>query len=164
MEINKMATETTPQRPPSLGRQINFAAGASTAMCNAMLAAHGVTLPQWVVLSALWAKDRLTVGEIADYSGNNLPATSRILGRMIEKDLLYREADADDGRTVRVVLSATGERLRPLVRFHQQVNDALTAGFTQDEAAQLSALLDRVEQNARSRLSAVDGFDSTPSQ
>ncbi|MDN5789064.1 MAG: MarR family transcriptional regulator [Pseudorhodobacter sp.] len=144
-----MATETVPKRPISLGRQLNFAAGASMSMCNALLDAHGLTLPQWVVLSVLWAQDGLTVGAIAEYTGNNLPATSRILDRMVEKSLLRREEDAQDRRTVRIMLCPAGDRLRPLARFHEQVNDALMAGFTPQETSQLLALLDRVEQNAR---------------
>jgi DNA-binding MarR family transcriptional regulator len=155
METKLVTTKTIPERPISMGRQLNFAAGASMTMCNAMLATHGVTLPQWVVLSALWQKDGLTVGAIADYSGNNLPATSRILGRMIEKGLLRREEDEMDGRAVRVALCPAGEDLRGLAQFHEQVNAALMAGFSEQETAQLFALLARVEQNAR-------GWGQTP--
>ncbi|MCB1313899.1 MAG: MarR family transcriptional regulator [Sedimentitalea sp.] len=143
-----MATDDAPIRPRSLGRQLNFAAGACTAMCNARLAAYDLTLPQWVVLSALWQRDGLTVGEIAEYSGNNIPATSRILDRMVEKDLVQREVDDRDRRAVRVCLAEAGRVLRPLETFHERVNDTLLEGFTQREAELLYALLARVEDRA----------------
>lgn len=118
-------------------------------MCNAMLERHDLTLPQWVVLSALWQINHLTIGEIAAYSGNNVPATSRILDRMIEKDLLQRQSDTEDKRAVRVALSDAGEKLRHLQGFQETVNATLLSGLSQRDAEHLSTLLDYVEGQAR---------------
>ncbi len=144
-----MATNKKPIRPQALGRHLNFSASASTAMCNRMLEQHGLTLPQWVVLAALWQKDNLTVGEIADYCGNNIPATSRILDRMVQKALVVRDIDKDDRRTVRISLASAGEAVRHLNRFHEQVNRQLLNGISPGDAKVLYALLERVEANAR---------------
>ena len=65
MEYKSPAEPYGLTRPLSLGRQLNFAAGARMTMCNTMLEQFGLTLPQWVVLSALWRQDHLTIGEIA---------------------------------------------------------------------------------------------------
>lgn len=137
-------------RPAALGRYLNFAAGAATALCNRMLEADGLTLPQWVVLSALWRADQMTVGELADYSGNNIPATSRIVDRMIDKDLVKRVTDKTDRRAVRISLTAKAEALRHLSTFHEEVNTALLKNITAEDAALLMRLLDQVEGNARS--------------
>lgn len=144
-----MTVKKTPTRPRSLGRHLNFAAGAATAMCNRMLEAHGLTLPQWIVLAALWQRDSLTVGEISEYSGNNLPATSRILDRMIEKHLILRVPDETDRRAVRVSLTEKGEALRHLSGFHEAVNSALLDGIPSKDTDRLFALLERIESNAR---------------
>lgn len=149
METNAVTNKKQPVRPRSLGRQLNFAAGATTGLCNAMLATHDLTLPQWIVLAALWQSDNLTVGEVAAYSGNNIPATSRILDRMIEKNVIARRSDPKDRRAVRITLTDTGEGLRHLQDFHQTVNKILESGLTSQEALTLSRLLDKVEQNAR---------------
>ena len=135
--------------PRSLGRALNYATGGCNTMCNAMLASHGLTLPQWVVLSALWRQNGLLVSEIADYTDNNGPAVSRILDRIEEKGLLVRRADPNDRRAVRVLLTDKGKALGHLGTFHRDVNARLLDGISEDEAALLFNLLERVEHNAR---------------
>ena len=138
-----------PQRPRSYGRLINFSANALNQMCNQMLAEYELTLAQWVMLSALWREDAMLVSELASYSGNNLPAASRIVDRMVSSGLLERRKDAADGRSVRVYLTKKGNDLRHLSRFHQQVNDRLTRGFTAQEKDDLYGLLERLLDNVK---------------
>jgi DNA-binding MarR family transcriptional regulator len=144
-----MANKGRPLRPKSLGRHLNFAAGACTTMCNRMLEAHGLTLAQWVVLAALWQRDDLTVGEIAAYCGNPIPATSRILDRMAQGGLVQRGRDANDRRTVRISLTDKSRALRHLDDFHDRVNRELLNGIDEADVAKLFDLLARVDANAR---------------
>lgn len=146
------------RRAPSLGRALNFATAAANALCNARLAAHGLTLPQWVVLSALWQRDGLSVSEIAEYTGNAGPATSRILDRMVERGLVGRQPDPSDRRATRIVLAPKGAALRHLQDFHAEINALLQTGLDADEAGTLVRLLARVEANAR-RLGGDPGED-----
>lgn len=145
------------RRPTSLGRALNFATATTNALCNSLLAAHGLTLPQWVVLSALWQRDALSVSEIAEYTGNAGPATSRILDRMVEKDLIDRRQDPKDRRAARVFLTEKSKALRHLQTFHRDINDILLAGMNDAEAETLLRLLDHATENAQryeSRLGA----------
>ena len=141
--------DTQPKRPHSLGRYLNFATSAVNARCNAILARHDLTLQQWVVLSALWQRDNLTVSEIAAYTANAGPAASRIIDRMMERDLIGRRPDPSDRRASRVFLTARGERLRHLQTFYDDINAILLAGLTEQQARDLYDLLDHVTQNAR---------------
>lgn len=141
------------RRPRSLGRYLNFAAGASNAMCRTMLAQYDLSLPQWVILTALWQQDGLTVGELAEFAGANLPATSRLVDRMEERRLVHRVIDPRDRRSVLVRLCAAGQERRFLQRFYQDVNATLLEGFSDEEADELYMLLQRVERNARNRTS-----------
>ena len=136
-----------PDRPPSLGRLINFSANGLNHLCNNLLSSHDLTLAQWVMLSALWRQDGMLVSELAVYSGNNLPAASRIVGRMSSSGLVERRKDTADGRSVRVFLTEKSLKLKPLSDFHQDVNERLTQGFTQHEKDQLFELLGRVLDN-----------------
>lgn len=137
------------EAPKSLGRSLNFAAGATNALCNARLAPHGLQLPQWVVLSSLWRKDGLTVTQIAQLNGSAVPAASRLVGRMEKAGFVSRRPDPDDRRETRVWCTPRGRALDGLARFHESINDALLDGFTEAEAEALFALLDRVTENAR---------------
>lgn len=148
MEVNYMANEKL-QPPRSLGRALNFATGACNAMCNDILAAYDLSLPQWVILSALWRADGLLVSEIADYTSNNGPAVSRILDRMEERDLVARQPDPADRRAVRVLLTRKGRDLSHLKDFYSRVNDVLLEGIPPEQADQLFSLLARLEDNAR---------------
>lgn len=157
-----MTTKKQPQRPRAIGRSLNFATGATNAMCQAMLAEHELTLPQWVALSALWQRDGLTVGEIATYSGTDVPAASRLVERMTLKRFVERRADPEDRRTVRIHLSTNGRALRPLRRFYESVNRALLKGLSLDDAELLYALLARVERNARRKLAEYAPSSDAP--
>lgn len=137
--------------PPrkSLGRSLNFAAGATNQLCNARLERHGLQLPQWVVLSVLWQQDGLLVSEIARYNGSNVAAVSRLLDRMEKSGLVERRPDADDRRAVRVWCTEMGRALDHLAAFHEDINAALLQGLSPAEVETLYALLDRVAANAR---------------
>ncbi len=134
--------------PPSLGRLLNVTTGASNRLCQTLLAQHGLQLGHWVILSALWRQDGLTTSELAGYTGNALPATSRIVDRMIKEGLVTREADPEDRRAVRIRLTPKGRALEPLAGFWVEVNERLLDGFSETEARTLFALLERVRENA----------------
>ena len=144
-----MATKKSLERPRSLGQVLTFATSAAGAMCHDMLAEHDLTLAQWVILSALWRRDGLLISEIADYTGNNAPAASRIIDRMAEHGLVTREASSNDNRVVRVHVTSLGLSLKHLQDFHERVNALLLEGFSQEEADTLFELLSRVDANAR---------------
>ncbi|MBU4530145.1 MAG: MarR family transcriptional regulator [Hoeflea sp.] len=144
-----MATKKPLERPCSLGRILTFATAATGAMCQEMLARHDLTLAQWVILSALWRRDGMLVSEIADYSGNNAPAASRIIDRMVEGGLVTREPALDDKRAVRVNLTPHGWSLKHLEDFHERVNALLLAGISPEETETLIRLLNQVDANAR---------------
>ena len=144
-----MATKKPLERPKSLGQVLTFATAATGAMCQDKLAAHDLTLAQWVILSALWRQDGMLVSEIADYTGNNAPAASRIIDRMVERGLVSRQADGDDKRVVRVHLTQQGLSLKHLEDFHERVNAVLLDGVSAEETETLFRLLRLVDANAR---------------
>lgn len=143
-----MATKSL-ARPLSIGRLLNFSSGASNLVCQQLLEPHDLTLAQWVILSALWREDQMTVAELAGYSGNAAPATSRIIDRMADRGLVTRQSDPKDRRAVRVTLTERGRALDHLATLHATVNDIMLQGFSDDEAATLMTLLDRTEANGR---------------
>lgn len=144
-----MTTKNPLKRPQALGRVLNFTAGASTSMCQDLLEPYGLTLQQWVILSALWRRDGLLVTEISDYVGNNAPAASRIIDRMVERGLLEREPSESDRRAVQINLTKKGRALDHLALFYEEVNQKLLEGISEAEATVLFDLLARVETNAR---------------
>ena len=137
-------------QPParSLGRLLNNTTSSTNALANEMLAEYGLTLAQWVLMSALWRRDGLLVSELSTFSGNLLPATSRIVARMEDAGLVERRPDAQDRRAVRVYLTNKGKALSHLGEFYLQANARLLDGFSETEVETLFALLSRIQANA----------------
>ncbi|MDD5396568.1 MAG: MarR family transcriptional regulator [Candidatus Moranbacteria bacterium] len=48
--------------------------------------------------------------EIADFLGVAPPSATSLVGTLIKSELVHREADADDRRNVRIVISKKGEK------------------------------------------------------
>lgn len=137
-----------PDYPHSLGRLLNFSTIASNQMCNSLLAEHGLSLAQWVMLSALWRENGMLISELANYTGNAIAATSRIIDRMEKHGLVKREMDKNDRRAVRVYLTDKSTQLNGLIDFYQTVNQHLMEGFSDDEQQQLFDFLQRLIDNA----------------
>lgn len=133
---------------PSVGRLLGFASKTCSELAEKRLAQHDLTLQQWVLLTALWRKDGLTVGRLAAYYRATEPSTSNLIGRMEAKGLVQRRLNPDDRRQVRVFLSDKARSLAHLLEFYQEINEALLQGFTSDERKAFVSMLERVMTNA----------------
>ncbi|MDJ0859165.1 MAG: MarR family transcriptional regulator [Dinoroseobacter sp.] len=141
-----------PEPPRSLGRQLNFTTGRLNALCEKTLAPYDLTLPQWVVLSGLWREGPLTVSTLSALIGTGLPATSRLVDRMAERELVTRKRDAEDARITVVEVTEAGHALNHLATFYEQINAVLMDGFSEAERDQIFDLLKRMERNVVSAL------------
>lgn len=146
-----MSTKT-PKPPQSIGRQLNFTSGRVNALCQQLLEPYGLSLPQWALLSCLWREGELTVGTLSELIGTGLPATSRLIDRMVDNGLLCRRQDSVDGRITKVGVTDKAQDLQHLADFHKTINKTLFKGFSADERKQAFDLLQRMERNARDAL------------
>ncbi|MFT4229528.1 MAG: MarR family winged helix-turn-helix transcriptional regulator, partial [Microbacterium sp.] len=91
------------------------------------------------------ASHPLTVSEVADAIGVDQPRASRLVQQSVELGLVRREADPDDARRTRIVLSDQGQAIVRGFRGDRRdaVADAL-ASFTDDERAELARLLTKL--------------------
>ena len=141
---------------PSIGRLLGFASRAAVALSERSLAPHGLTLQQWILLTALWREDGLTVSQLAAYYRVSDPTASSLVDRMEAKGLVVRRRTDRDRRKVIVCLTEKGRSLAPLIGAYEPINDVLLAGFTGPERAALAALLDRLIANAESALAKAE--------
>jgi len=146
-----MASKISPP-PNSIGRALNFTTGRMNALCQRLLDSHDLSLPQWVILSCLWRDGEITVSALADLVGNGLPATSRIVDRMVDRRMLARRKHKTDGRAIVVTLTEKGNELRHLSDFHQRINAKLFKGFSPEEQDLAFSLLARIQANAETEI------------
>ncbi|MGB7263456.1 MAG: MarR family transcriptional regulator, partial [Albidovulum sp.] len=114
------------------------------------------SLPQWVILSCLWRDGEITVSALADQVGNGLPATSRIVDRMVDRGLVARQKHETDGRAIVVTLTEKGNELRHLSDFHRRLNTKLFEGFSPEEQDLAFSLLSRMQANAKTALEELE--------
>ncbi len=141
----KNKSQGSPTAPVSIGRKLNFAAATGSAVTNKLLEPHGLSLAQWAVLVSIWRNGPLSGKQIAELTGNEASATSRIIDRMVKNGLLVRQTVEQDRRSVVVTLTEHAKAMRDLQYIYQQVNATLLQDFSTQEVDQLFALLDRLE-------------------
>ncbi|MEL6595866.1 MAG: winged helix DNA-binding protein [Pseudomonadota bacterium] len=96
----------------------------------------------------------MPVGTLADLVGTGLPAALRLMDRMVERGLVTRQKTKEDGRVMIVQVTDKGAALDHLSGFHLQINEALFAGFSDEERAQAFDLLHRMQADAEGALEA----------
>ncbi len=143
----KQKNQPLPEYLPSLGRLLGFAERACSTLSEKRLRPHGLTLPHWAILTALWRQDGMKITEIAKYYTANLAALSKTLDRMEANDLVQRRPDPTDRRAIRIFLTSKSKKLSHLLDFYKEINDALLKGFTKSEETALFEMLARVADN-----------------
>ena len=83
-----------------------------TKVYKPLLAALGVTYPQYLVLLVLWERDALTVSEIGERLYLDSGTLTPLLKRLESLGLIARQRSAADERQVVVSLTPEGKKLR----------------------------------------------------
>lgn len=137
-----------PSYLPSLGRLLGFASAAVNKVASRRLKSHGLTMQQWVVLTALWRAPSLSESELADYCHTSQSAMNKLVDRMQAKRLVRRKRDPADARRAIIELAAKGRSSKDLLGFYRGLNRELLKGFTPAESKVLFDYLERIVENA----------------
>lgn len=104
-----------------------------------LLAPWGLSYTQYLVLTALWSDDPLTVGRLGDLLGLDSGTLSPLLKRLEARDLLTRTRAVEDERVVELALTDQGRALRDeLADVPRCFGDR--TGLSRDEYLQLLTL------------------------
>jgi len=76
----------------------------------------GITYPQYIVLLALWEKDKLSVSEIGERLYLESNTLTPLLKRMEQKELILRKRSIEDERTVIISLTELGKKMKNRAR------------------------------------------------
>ena len=85
---------------------------AMTKLYKPLLEKLGLTYPQYLVMLALWERDRLMVSELGDKLSLDSGTLTPLLKRLEANGLVARIRDAEDERRVRISLTAAGRKLK----------------------------------------------------
>ena len=88
--------------------------------------AHGVTVAEWVVLRALYDVDAIKPSELANKLGLTRGAISKLVDRLVLKELVFVRDDRSDGRAQPLRLRSAGRALVPTLAALADQNDEET--------------------------------------
>lgn len=122
-----------------------------------VLAAAGVDVQMWRVLSVLHAKGEQSAGSLAALTSINPSTLSRLLGRMSEIGLVERCRGDADGRAVAISLTGNGRSLtESLLPEATQLETAAARHLTEYELDTLKTLLTRLYDDMAAEHEAVE--------
>ena len=130
------------------GHLISLAARGFARLSEARLKPLGFGVGHLPVLVALQTGRADTQRDLARFAHMQQPPMAQMLTRMQRDGLIRRTPDPEDGRSSRVALTELALACLPqaIATLFQGNRDALT-GFTDEETAQLIALLGRLVAN-----------------
>jgi DNA-binding MarR family transcriptional regulator len=111
----------------------------------------GVSLWEWRSIALLGASESaLSLNELARSAGIDKSQMSRVVSGLAERGLVTREADAADGRGVRLALSKPGRRIYAgLMRAAGERDEAFIGCLTDSERKSFDRVLGKLAGQAR---------------
>lgn len=133
---------------------VGFLLGRQTAQ---LYAQHGLTVPQWKVLSVLFHHAPMPAVDIELWVTLDKAAISRAVGQLLRAGLVDRRLRADDARTADVLLTAQGRLVSECINEAMAaLQDALMGEVLTEDARLFFDVLDKVEAALR-RLGSLPG-------
>jgi MarR family transcriptional regulator, organic hydroperoxide resistance regulator len=121
------------------------------------LAEIGMTLPMYRVMAALWERDGQKLSELADMISIEMSTLSRLITEMKKRDLVSRQRQDGDERSVRLSLTIEGRQLvTSLIPRAQSYEARAVKGFSAEQVAQMKQIFRAILSN----LSKHDGAAS----
>ena len=132
-----------------LGYWLRFVSNHVSQAFAGRLQGKGVTVAEWVAIRRLFGEGGVAPSLLADRIGMTRGAITKLADRLVDKGLVVRRADPQDGRAQTLALAARGRALVPELAALADDNDAeFFRPLTAQERRVLRRLLKRlVEQN-----------------
>lgn len=107
-----------------LGFWLRSVSNSVSSRFQGLLEARGVSVPEWVALRMLFAREETRHANLIETLGMTKGATSKVISRLEDKGLIGRRYAESNGRDQIVFLTAEGKRLVPQLAALADENDA----------------------------------------
>ena len=130
---------------------------------NERLAPYNLGAGQQFFLSRIARMPGISMAELAQIGTFDNGTVTRAVRRLSDEGYIRVETDESDRRVKRLYLTEKGEPLiEPLAEMRRAWFDAVTRGFTDEEKAQTGALVERLADNAREFIQAMQDKGERP--
>ncbi len=134
--------------PYNLGHKLKLASQLMYRDFLERLEPYGLTPFHYLVLCCLWEEDGLSTSGIADKLKQLGATLTGVVDRMEDRNLVYRERDADDRRIVRIWLTDEGKQLMSVLpALGAETIKKATENIPEVEQQTVLKLLDQIVQN-----------------
>jgi DNA-binding MarR family transcriptional regulator len=114
---------------------------------NQLVADFGITQSIGYVLINIDEKEGTTVSQVAALLGLKSTSLSRMLSQLEKMDLIYRQSNEGDKRSVKIYLTDLGKQKRQLARgVVKQFNAYLNEHLSDKEKLQLTKTLKKINE------------------
>ncbi len=147
MKIEEAIRQKRPFRNPAQRVVVNliYTSNWLTDHLREHLKPFGITMQQYNVLRILRGAGKpISTSDIRERLLDKMADTSRMVDRLCQKGLVVRNACPSDKRLVDVTLSEAGEKLLAELDQYDSQMDQVVANLSEEEAIQLSELLDKL--------------------
>ena len=138
------------ENPPSalqahLGYWLRIVSNAVSQNFARHVESAGVTVAEWVFLRMLYDVEQIAPSALAERMGLTKGAISKLADRLVDKDLVKREANSGDKRAHTLALEPKGRTLVPRLAVLADQNDATFFDILdKSERQQLKRLLMKI--------------------
>lgn len=107
-----------------LGYWLRLVSNSVSAAFARRLEAHHVSVSEWVAMRILFDQPAaISISALAEQMGMTKAPVSRLVERLVQKELVYRQENRDDGRAQQIWLSSDGRKLVPKLAAIADKND-----------------------------------------
>jgi DNA-binding MarR family transcriptional regulator len=115
---------------------------------NSLMDQYGLSMAQFNILRILrGAKSAINVQTVKERMIEKSPNTTRLMDKLIEKELIERTRCTNDRRVVYVEISKGGLALLTEIDDNSDILNMIQVGLSDQESQQLSDLLDKVRNH-----------------
>ena len=115
---------------------------------NSFMLEFDLTMPQFNILRILrGAKGSLSVNSVKERMVERSPNLTRIMDKLVSKDLIKRFQCNNDRRTVFIEINEKGLELLQNIDFKMEKTNLFPQNLSNEEAEQLSYLLDKIRNS-----------------
>jgi DNA-binding MarR family transcriptional regulator len=123
MENSKAPNPTVSDLKKHVGFWLRFVSSHVSQAFALKLLASGVTVAEWVVMRQMFDEEETSPSVLAEQIGMTRGGVSKLVDRLVSKNLITRRERGDDRRFQSIALTASGRRLIPRLAALADQND-----------------------------------------
>jgi DNA-binding MarR family transcriptional regulator len=114
MSAAKSHSKSVSRLEKHLGYWLRLVSNNVSAAFARKLEAQGVSVSEWVALRKLFDQpSAISISALAEHMGMTKAPVSRLVDRLVQKELVYRQENRNDARAQQIWLSPAGQKLVP---------------------------------------------------